>query len=312
MNNLTVGLFDVVSYLNDKGVFYSTEGKHVSSGWIGLNCIFCDDMSDHLGINLISNYMSCWRCGVRGSVTKFIKEIEQAPNFREVFLIMEKYQDFSRMNLIKDTPEILHKSKIQIPTFFNELVWPDVTNIVKQFLFGKGFDPETICRNKTLYYGGILGNFKHRLILPVNMRGRLVSWVGRSLANKSSVPYLNLEEEKSVLPVKETLYGFDEVSPGANIVVVEGPLDQWKLGPGSVATFGTMWTLKQVALLRGLKPNKVLILFDSEPDAQEAAIKLSKQIWFCDSEVFYLTGVKDPGDLTVEQGRKVMKDIQRI
>ena len=312
MDNLTIGLFDVISYLNDKGVPFSTEGKHVTSGWIGLSCIFCDDTSDHLGVNLTSNYLSCWRCGIKGSVAKLVKEIEHSRSFSEVLYIMEKYQDISRLSLIKDDAEFTPKLKIQIPTIFSKAVWPNVPNILKTFLFNRGFDPEKTCRNKELYYGGIVGKFKHRLIFPVTLRGKLVSWVGRDLSSRSSVPYLNLEEEKSVLPVKETLYGFDEAPPGRNIVVVEGIIDQWKLGPGSVATFGTQWTMSQVKLLRELNPNKIFILFDSEETAQKSAVKLSKQIWFCDSEVFYLDRVKDPGELTTEQGQKIMKDIQRI
>jgi len=309
LSNLTIDLFDVVSYLNDRGVPYATEGKDVTSGWIGVSCLFCSDSGFHLGINLTSNFMSCWRCGFKGSVTKLIKEIEQPVSFPEILAIMEKHQDFSRMSLIKDEGEIPYKAKIEIPTFFTKAVWPDVPNIMKQFLLGRGFDPEIICRSKSLFYGGIVGRFKHRLILPITLRGKLVSWVGRDITGKADIKYLNLEEEKSVLPVKETLYGFDEAPPGRNIVVVEGPLDQWKLGAGSVATFGTQWTQKQVSLLRELNPNKVFILFDSEEMAQKSAVRLAKQVWWCDCEVFQLNDINDPGDLTLIQGKQLMETI---
>ena len=312
MSNLTIELFDVTSYLSDKGVPFATEGKDVTQGWIGISCLFCSDSGFHLGINLTSNFASCWKCGFKGSVYKIVKEIEQSVSFPETLFIMEKYQDFTRMSLVKYEEESEYKSKIEIPTIFTKADWPNVPNILKKFLIDRGFDPETICRNKSLFYGGIVGRFKHRLILPVTLRGKLVSWVGRDLTGRSEIKYLNLEEEKSVLPVKKTLYGFDEVTPGKNIVVVEGPLDQWKLGPGSVATFGTQWTMSQVKLLRELVPNKVIILFDSEVDAQNSAYYLSKQIWFCNCEIVSLNNVKDPGELPIEHGKKAMKELMNI
>lgn len=312
MNNTTIDLFDVVSYLNDRGVSFATEGKDVTNGWIGLTCFWCSDTSTHLGVNLTSNLISCWRCGVKGSVTKLVKEIEKTPSFPEILSVMERYQDFSRLSLIKEDVDSPHQLKIQIPGFFARMEWPNVPQLVKKFLSHRGFDPEEICRSKSLFYGGVISKFKHRLIVPITQKGKLVSWIGRDLSGKSTIPYLNLEDEKSVFPVKSTLYGYDDAPPGRNVVVVEGILDQWKLGAGAVATYGTQWTQKQVALLRELNPNKVFIIFDSEDMAQESAVKLSKQIWWCDCEVFQLNDVNDPGDLTLEQGKQLMKEIMNI
>jgi DNA primase len=123
------------------------------------------------------------------------------------------------------------------------------------------------------------------------------------------MPYRSLGDKDSVIPAKSTLYGFDEASPGGNVVIVEGPIDQWKLGPGAVSTLGTAWTMNQVSLLRELNPNKVFILFDSEEEAQKSAKSLCDQIWFCECEIMYLDGVKDPGELSVEEGIQIMKQI---
>jgi len=51
-------------------------------------------------------------------------------------------------------------------------------------------------------------------------------------------------------------------------------------------------------------------LFDSEEIAQKSAKKLSEQIWWTESEVIELNGVKDPGELTVEQGKELMRSLQ--
>jgi DNA primase len=282
-------------------------------GWLGIACPFCSDSGEHLGINITNNIISCWKCGIKGSVTKLIKEIEHTVSFPETLEVMEKYQDFHRIGLIQNREESESKiSHLEIPKNFTKLSWPKVPDIVIKFLTERGFDPEKICRGRELYYGGFLGPFKFRIILPITLRGRLVSWVGRDVTGRSEIKYRNLEEEKSILPAKDTLYGFDEVLPGSNIVVVEGPLDQLKLGAGSVATYGTQWTQKQVTLLRELNPNSVIILFDSEEMAQESAKRLSKQIWWCSSEVVMLNDVNDPGELSVEQGKKLMRELINI
>ena len=43
--------FDIISYLENRGVSYWTEGKNVTDGWVNINCPFSPDPSNHLGIN---------------------------------------------------------------------------------------------------------------------------------------------------------------------------------------------------------------------------------------------------------------------
>ena len=57
--------FDIVAYLDEKGIEYVTEGKNVSAGWIGLQCPYCSDQSNHLGVCLDGKGFSCFRCGER-------------------------------------------------------------------------------------------------------------------------------------------------------------------------------------------------------------------------------------------------------
>ena len=47
---------DAEEILDDLGLSYTSQGKNVSEGWIGIQCVFpdCDDTSNHLGINLQS------------------------------------------------------------------------------------------------------------------------------------------------------------------------------------------------------------------------------------------------------------------
>jgi len=48
--------FDVEQFLYDYSVSYTTSGKNVSQGWIGVQCPFCDDHSSHGGFNINEGY----------------------------------------------------------------------------------------------------------------------------------------------------------------------------------------------------------------------------------------------------------------
>jgi len=111
------------------------------------------------------------------------------------------------------------------------------------------------------------------------------------------------------LPVKSTLYGLDRAIPGNPVVIVEGVLDQWKLGNGSVATYGTAWTDDQVKLLRMLAPSKIYTFYDSESEAQKSAYQLAQHIWFTEVEMLSFDDKKDPGELTTTQAQNLMVDL---
>jgi hypothetical protein len=54
---------DIVELLEENNVRIWTRGNNVSKGWIGLNCPFCDDATNHLGIKLSDYRCRCWKCG---------------------------------------------------------------------------------------------------------------------------------------------------------------------------------------------------------------------------------------------------------
>ena len=96
---------------------------------------------------------------------------------------------------------------------------------------------------------------------------------------------------------KHLLYGARHARQDL-VVVVEGVVDQWKMGRGSVATFGTTLTVHQVRELA--KHRRILFCFDSEPEAQAKATKYARELAALgrEAEVVDLElGNRDPGDL---------------
>ena len=66
---------NIIEYLQDEvGIKVSIDGKNVSTGWIGVQCPFCNDETNHLGIRINDLRCSCWKCG-NHSFISYITEL---------------------------------------------------------------------------------------------------------------------------------------------------------------------------------------------------------------------------------------------
>jgi hypothetical protein len=267
---LSLELFDVVSYLQEKDVPYLTQGKNVGSGWIELNCPYCgDDPSAHLGVNLKSKRTNCWRCGHKGSILELVKGWEKC-SWGDAEGIIKQFrlgvlpvaEPFSPAKKI--VQKEFHLPPEAVSQFLDHHWW---------FLKNKGFDPEEIISRYSLQACWEMGEFKFRIIIPIYQDKLLVNYSGRAVIDGMVPKYKHCHNDQAVIPAKRCLYGIDEVKDKA--VVVEGPMDVWRMGPGSVALLGMEWTLHQVCKIvnRGLK--EIYVMFDGEPLATRKAHKLA-------------------------------------
>ncbi|KKL57058.1 hypothetical protein LCGC14_2239220, partial [marine sediment metagenome] len=92
--------------------------------------------------------------------------------------------------------------------------------------------------------------------------GETVSFVGADVTRQAKVPYKNASESESVIPIKSCLYNLDNANE--TVILVEGITDVWRIGDGSVATFGKKVTDEQVNLLIRKRIKRVYILSDSD------------------------------------------------
>ena len=192
----------------------------------------------------------------------------------------------------------------------------------RRYLEGRGFDPDELVR-----YHGILGttavgtwqgiDFRYRVMIPVyDLDGRLCTFQGRDYTGKQELRYKCCPVEKAVVHHKHLLYGAELARRRDRIVVVEGVFDQWRMGVGAVATFGTSLTREQVYLLTLWK--EVVFLFDPEPEAQRHAHEYAKDIAACGCSVEVCAAEfgldkdgnpRDPGDLTPDEARGIMNEL---
>lgn len=290
--------FDIIQYLDDKGIEYRTAGKNVGAGWIGVSCPWCGDNSFHLGVNLATTVLSCFRCSAKGNGITLVAELEHCSK-NKAYAITRKYVDLNA--------QINQKRKVETYVDHVEMksLSKEFTATATQYLTNRNFDAQQIIRRYDLYWGGIIGDFKHRIVAPVYLDEKIVSLVGRDITDKSELRYKTLSVSKSKMPIKSTLYNIDNVD--RDVIVVEGIFDCWRIGDSCVATLGTKVTPEQVLMLRGMR--NVFILFDADAKAQ--AEKLSAMLQGLVERVEIITLDKgDPAEMREWEVKALRKELR--
>lgn len=264
-DEIDLDLFDIKEYLDSKDIPWATEGKNISVGWIGINCPFCSDLSNHMGINMQSMLVSCWKCGKRGSIVNLIMKFEPC-SFNSAKEIVPKYvlKEFGHLS----APKRKHADL----TIFPGGTLDKLLSIHENYLISRGYDPIFIQKKyDILGVGPTCDDWKFRIIIPVYLNNQLITYVGRDTTNKLDIPYKNAPITKCLIQAKHTLLNIDFVED--IIGVVEGPFDAWRMGDGFVATFGTQFTKEQLLIIKNKKIKQAFFMFDGQKDDNGEAIK---------------------------------------
>jgi DNA primase len=177
------------------------------------------------------------------------------------------------------------------PEFITDLAPPH-----RNYLSARGFDPDNLIRTWSIKgVGSDGGRWSWRVVIPILDRfGTMQSYTGRAIGILVKPRYLTLDLEHSLTNPKHLLYG--EHLATDQVIIVEGPTDVWRFGPGAVATLGSSWTLEQAKKLSRFK--RRYIMFDNEHTAQKLAAALASQLSPFPGETEIITGLEsDPGEL---------------
>jgi hypothetical protein len=240
-------------------------------GWINFRCFWCEK-DPYLGYNVRGRYVNCWNCG-RHELWEVVQKITGLPA-KDCFALID--------DLPRDV-ESWHKTvkvgKLTPPVGLCRLGEPH-----RAYLKERHFKPAQIVSRYEIKGIGIAGgHLKWRLYLPVFYRGEIVSWTTRAIGNRQP-RYYSAKNEESAIPIENLLYGIDFCINA--VVVVEGPLDAWAIGPGAVATMGLRTSGAQLEQLSRF-PLRI-IAFDSEPAAQVRARKLTTDLSVFDGKTINL------------------------
>lgn len=300
---IDLDLISIIDFLEDRGVDYSTAGtKNVSAGWIGTSCLFCGDRSNHLGINLENNLISCFKCGKKGSILNLIQEVDRC-SYRKAKETALKFvcSDFS--HLIKK--ERNHAETTMFPAGTSSNFLP----IHDAYLMKRRYDRKFLEHKYDIQaIGPTCDDWKFRVLIPVYLNHDIVTYVARDVSGKAEIPYKNCPAEKCVMQVKDVLYGIDNVKEGGTGIIVEGLFDAWRIGTGALCSFGTQYTANQLALLANKRLSKVCVMFDQ--DATSKGRELAHTVSSVVSDVeLILLDEGDPDDLTEDEVWQLRRDL---
>lgn len=281
------------AFFRQAGIEIRLAGQHhhARPGWIQLDCPFCgkDSHRFHLGYNLLFHYFACWRCG--GLPTRRVWEA-LGLRWDQVREWMEEHQ------VAPPPPTPRAEGVLREPSHRGPLL-PAHRN----YLIKRGLDPDEIVRIWQIEGIGIAPRLSWRIYIPIFFRGERVSWTTRAIGDVAQ-RYLSASAEEEKIPHKKIVYGLDFCY--SSVVVVEGPFDVWKIGPGAGALFGIQYSLAQVRCLAAI-PFRT-ICFDNEPVAQERARELCRYLsTFPGRTQNIVLDAKDPGSASPREIRLIRR-----
>lgn len=254
---------------NDYNVEYDTR---VNKGWTNVTCPFCDDKTFNGGFNNAGDYYHCWKCGGHN----FKQALARTVNipFNEIDTLIEQYA--GRNSVLNTLNKKQAKAtKLTLPT-------DTFTPAERKYLKERNFSPKLLHEKYKIVGGGITGSWKYRIIIPLVLNGKIVSWTARTILSKQQqqklkIPrYKNLSIEQSVVDPKSVLYNLDHCEDKI-AVLTEGAFDVIRMGDGFFCSFGTELTQSQISMIKQ-RFEKVFIMFDNEEEAQAKARKFGLQI----------------------------------
>ncbi len=276
--------------LDEYGIACRTEGRDCRAGWLQIKCPYCS-RPEYMGYNIAGAYTNCWKCGWMPLVDTLALLINQPRGFcRSLLGLLEKEKNVERKRPGK---LILPPGRMPMedsPAHCNYLArrgysWPDMERL---------WDIEAI---------RMCNGLNWRIFIPIYHQGEIVSWTSRSIGTPRA-RYISANVGQEAVPHKSILYGADYCRHA--IIVCEGPLDVWCIGPGAVATCGTGYSQAQIRAMSRYSVRA--ICFDNEREAQQRARNLLADLSVFPGETMNIRlDAKDPGEASAEEIDEVRK-----
>lgn len=292
----------ITGYLEEMGIEYWTGGKNVSQGWIGLQCLYCDDSSNHLGIELSTGRVNCWLCGPHGKVVNLIMDIERCSYPQAKKLLDQWWEgDLETVGQKRLPPSHPAAERVALPPLLKE--WPQK---YLDYIKSRGHSPRQLINKYKLMPAHRFGDYGFRIIVPFFMDGQMVGFTGMDITGKKESRYKDSAIKDSVIPPHQCLYNIDRVKDSA--VIVEGVTDVWRIGDGAVALGTNKINSFQVVQLieKGVKRAFVLLDADVTEERSMSVAELISSTGTIEVEVGYLEA-DDPDKMSYIDLLRVQK-----
>lgn len=295
-------MLNFIRFAQDHNIQHVSAGQHhhAHSGWVQTHCPRCTDGRSgfHLGFSINFGNLNCWRCGPI-KLIDYLREILNV-SIDAAWRVFRSYDDGRRGSGLAKKKHKRTK-RLWKPADLGPLHPPH-----KRYLKARGFDPGRLAKTWSLKGTGALGGrWQWRVVAPIkNAEAETVAFTGRGIRNQSR-KYLVTEDTKCCEDPRSFLYGIHKVE-GEAVIVVEGPADVWRMGPGAIATLGIAWRPEQANVLKQFHTR--FIMFDPDPLAQKQAAKLAAWLSsFAGNTELISDLTSDPGDLSPTAARRIKR-----
>jgi len=302
----------ILDLYNAYSIPYSTEDhKHCRPGWANTECPFCTGNPGlHLGCQIDHAHFYCWRCGWKPTIKAIAKIIGISEP--QAKTLAKEYGIYSKRTT---APQYIDKRKVRLkghkfPSGVSELKKQHIAYLTK-----RKFDPDEI-----INLWGLLGtgpvslldgiNYKHRIIAPIYWKGKQVSFQARDITERSKLKYLACPKQREIIEHQQILYGLEKHWTDVGLIV-EGITDVWRLGPSSIATFGIDFTKAQFRWM-WRRFRRVIVIYDSEPQAKKQANKLVSELRFYGVSAHREDVDGDPGGMRQDDADHLVRQVLKI
>jgi len=211
----------------------------------------------------------CWKCG-KHSLVEYVR-LRLGRTEQEARAIIKGYGGKAGRATTGGK-----RAGIQVPfpsLMADVLDDPTVGKPVIRYLNKRGIDGGGAILKHDVRWGGVSGEWHHRLIIPLrDYEGLFCGWVGRAIGPMEPRYKVAKEGERA----RDILFNHEH-STGKSVVVVEGLLDAISMGDGTIATQGIAYTRRQV-LECAKRYARVIVAFDNEPAAQRQGAKFAHEL----------------------------------
>lgn len=248
------------------------EMRLTETGEVHIKCPRCYDSKYRLYVNRAKKFWVCHHCGGKG---------RSAIGF--VMWILKCDEDMAMRSIISSADSLLlddddeeerprrrrqEASEVELPEGFKPLTLPTDRRSEPfwDYLTGRSITP-TMVKEYGMGYCG-RGEYRGRVIVPVNIFGVRRGWVGRTIHKDVTRKYMN----PPGVHTSRLLFNIDHVvaSGTETVVLMEGMFDVFRMNDVAVCTFGKKISNQQISILARTGIKRWVFCYDGDAWADGA------------------------------------------
>jgi DNA primase len=278
--------------------------RFTESQQVIIKCPHCHDYKFRLYVSQSKKLGLCFNCGWKGNALGLVKLVSGAEGMAAVDIIASGARSVAFIG--RDVEPLSPVKPAQLPEHFRPLTMPPTpaSQPYWDYLIGRGFAPSLIMKYRIGYCR--VGEYHHRIVVPIYMEGELRSWVARAIG-KARRKYLN----DTGMRMASCLFNYDHVVGEREAVLVEGVFDALRLPQRAIATLGNKISTRQVDLLRAGGFERLIFCYDADAGLQAIryADRLPPDVEVC---IAHLPKGYDPGNAPVLMLDRALREARPV